>query len=273
MKKVTIDEQKEIEIDIVKWVKKFCKEHNLKFALAYGTCIGAVRHHGIIPWDDDIDILLPYKDYMKFIELMKEEKNCEYALLSPYYIDDYYYLYSKLVSKKTKLTEKGMKEISENGVFIDVFPICNLPDDEIEREKYCNKLRKMERRYSKYAHLKKYYVREGDSNFKKIIKSIIYFPAKLTFNYKKSRKRLLDEMGKYSSSETNYMGYVASPTGYKSIMKKESYEPDVMMMFEGEEFPVVHDWDLYLTQLYGDYMELPPIEKRVFPHNLTIYWR
>lgn len=273
MLKVTSEEQKNIEIDILKWIKEICNKNNIKFMLAGGTCLGAIRHKGFIPWDDDIDLLMPYEDYKKFIEITKQS-NGQYKVLSPYYTKDYYYTYSKVVDTRTKLREKGMKEIEEMGVFVDVFPLFIQPMNQEEQKRYVKKIKKMEKKYAIYAHLEKYYKREGDSAIKQLIKLIVYFPGKVCSYFKKnSKEKLLKELEKYSNLDSEYVGYTVSAYGEKEIMEKSEYSPIKTAVFEGEEYPIANEWDQYLKNLYGNYMELPPVEKRVAPHNLVIWWR
>lgn len=273
MLEVTSEEQKNIELNILRWIKKICNKNNIKFMLAGGTCLGAIRHKGFIPWDDDIDLLMPYEDYKRFIEITKQS-NEQYKVLSPYYTKDYYYTYSKVVDTRTKLSEKGMKEIKEMGVFIDVFPLFIQPQDKEEQKRYVKKIKNMEKKYAIYAHLEKYYKREGDSTIKQLIKLIAYFPGKVCSYFKKnSKEKLLEELEKYSNSDSEYVGYTVSSYGEKEIMKKSEYSPIKTAVFEGEEYPIANEWDKYLKNLYGNYMELPPVEKRVAPHNLIIWWR
>lgn len=123
MKEINTVELKRIELDILKYIKTQCEKYNLRYYLAYGTLLGAVRHKGFIPWDDDIDIHMPREDYDKLIELEYNNPDSKYKLLSPKYNKDYYYSFAKMVDNETILEETGLKQIKELGVYVDIFPL------------------------------------------------------------------------------------------------------------------------------------------------------
>ena len=125
--KIPSEEIKKIEISILDYIASVCEENNIGYYLAYGTLLGAIRHHGFIPWDDDIDIYMLREDYMKFIEIAKEHIHHRYKLLSIYNDDDYYYEFAKVVDSNTKLKINNVKQIKKEGVWVDIFPLDNVP--------------------------------------------------------------------------------------------------------------------------------------------------
>ena len=140
MKEITQTEQKEILLDMLKYVDEICKKNNIKYFLYGGTLIGAIRHKGFIPWDDDLDICVPYKDYRKLITLLKQDN--KYNVHNPYDNEDYYYFFTKLTDKRTILIEDNYNRIKDMGVFLDIFPFYHLPDSIEEYNKLYKKKKK-----------------------------------------------------------------------------------------------------------------------------------
>lgn len=276
MKEIKLEEQKKLELDILRYVKKICEENNIKFGMAGGTAIGAVRHKGFIPWDDDIDVFMRYDDYIKFIEIVKKDNNDTYKILTPYDNEDYYYLFSKIVNSKTTMIEKGNNTIKNMGVYIDIFPIHKLPNDYEEAKKYCKYINRLNGMYVRHTMLQHYY--KSSNKRKEILKAITLFPEHiyylLFFRNKNMKEYVLSELEKYNKNEkSDYEGYVISIYKERDIMRKEIYSDTIDMEFENEMFPMSALYDEYLTRLYGNYMELPPIEKRVSHHNYEVYWK
>ena len=134
MKRISFEEAKRVELDILLHVAKFCDEHGLRYFLAYGTLIGAVRHKGFIPWDDDIDIQMPREDYEKLLELYPKENTDEkYFLLAPE-MKGAHHPYAKIIDTRTVKKELGAKKNNPLGVDIDVFPLDGQPDGDKEFE-------------------------------------------------------------------------------------------------------------------------------------------
>ena len=134
----TVEELQKIELEILKYIDKVCKENNLTYFLAYGTLIGAIRHKGFIPWDDDVDIQMPRDDYNKLCDILKEE-NGRYKLLDHKEGLGYIYPFAKVIDSNTRLIETGLTETVNMGVYIDIFPIDGTPNDFKKRKKYLKK--------------------------------------------------------------------------------------------------------------------------------------
>lgn len=269
MKKIDINELRFIQLDMLKYVKKVCEENNLKYYLCGGTLLGAIRHKGYIPWDDDIDIFMPINDYKKFLELMHENKS--YTALNPYEYEDYYYIFSKLVDNRTKLVELGRVEIDKMGVFIDIFPLLGLPNDEEERNDYINNLRTLNDKRYKYFWTAWNY---SGNKYKKIAKTVLKFPGYIINKKRKTTEKTLKLMEKYNYDESENIGFVLSAYDPKrEVTRKDVYKDIIKVEFEGELFNAPVGYDEYLTNLYGKYMELPPIEKRITHHDFKAYWK
>ena len=125
-KQIPADVIKEIELSILDYIDDVCKTNHIKYYLAYGTLLGAIRHKGFIPWDDDIDIYLLRDDYMKFVKIVNEQRNDRYEILSIYNDDSYNYEFAKVIDKRTALNASNFIINKKEGVWVDVFPLIIL---------------------------------------------------------------------------------------------------------------------------------------------------
>ena len=245
--------------DILKDVHKICEKHGLKYFLDAGTLLGAVRHKGFIPWDDDMDIGMLREDYEKFLEIAKKELP-EHLFLQTFETDDKYDIYQvpcKIRYNGTILIEKGIAENSEmhNGIYIDVFPYDSLPKS--------NLAYKIQRSLS-YNVLKSFIrIRETPDklSFKNKITFTFYKIVRNLFPYKR-RKKFFDFLVKWNDVNSPYMGYGLDTVWSEYIYKKEDYFELTKLEFEGNHFYGPKNYDAILTQLYGDYMTLPKEEDR-----------
>lgn len=246
-------------VDILKDVHDICERHDLKYFLDAGTLLGAVRHKGFIPWDDDMDIGMLREDYEKFIEIAKKELP-DHLFLQTFETDDKYDIYQvpcKIRYNGTILIEKGISENSEmhNGVYIDVFPYDSLP-----KSKFIYKIQRM----LSYNVLKSFIrIREIPDNltFKNEITHTFYKIIIKAFPYKR-RKKFFDFLVKWNDVNSPYMGYGLDTVWSEYIYKKEDYFNLEKLEFEGNYFYGPKNYHAILTQLYGDYMILPKEEDR-----------
>ncbi len=268
-KEISLDERKKIELGILKHLKNVCEKNNLKYYLAYGTLLGAVRHKGFIPWDDDIDVALPYDDYMKLIGILQNDK--KYVVIDPYHNKECYYYFSKLVDPKTIMFEDKLKLINKMGVFIDIFPICNLPDDEKKRKNYVIKINKMIKMAKRQSWAESYYV--SNNIIKSLIKFFLFLPQHIFSVVTNNNKRILKMIDQSSKNGSNFVVTGPGIYGINEIINKEVFETGSLVEFENELFQAPKDWNIVLTKTYGNYMELPPEEKRINPHITKAYYR
>ena len=124
-----LEELHQIETDILTAIDEICRKENIRYYLAGGTLLGAVRHKGFIPWDDDIDIAMPRDDYERFLKVMRKGAHPYYKILALEYKEDYPYTFAKVVDTRTRLQEEIGKDLPEMGVFIDIFPLDGMGDD------------------------------------------------------------------------------------------------------------------------------------------------
>jgi len=264
MKRLSAGQVKQIELDILLKFNRFCKEHGLRFYLAGGTLLGAIRHKGFIPWDDDIDVCMPRPDYERFIKIYPvNEKNLRLLTRGR---DKFDAPFAKLA--RTDTIVKYQYTDSEIGkhIWIDILPVDGLPHD-------MNKVKDIYRWCNIYRQI--YYkadstLGQGKTTLRKYSKYIIRPLANLY-----GKKRCIDNIEKLAAQNpyetSDYVGIVTwGLYGAGERMVKTEFEKSVEVDFEGYKFPAFSCWDSYLRGLYGNYMELPPVEKRQ-SHDLDAY--
>lgn len=264
MKKLESGEIKKYELEILKSFASFCDKKDLRYFLCGGTLLGAVRHKGFIPWDDDIDVFMPRPDFEKFIELTGHSpisknyetcffRGCQNILSLPF---------AKICDKRTVVFEKDKSKDEYRGLWIDVFPI-----DAYSTKKLANKIFALRKKFwvnlcfAFTLDLKKTKLKNA------FIKKIIFKILGKEGAFKKMER----VCRKYDFNKSKNVGVtVITQYGNREIMPKEALLPDSPVTFEGMEFKAPHNPDFYLKSLYGDYMQLPPEEKRR-THGLEAY--
>lgn len=260
-KQLTLQECQSISLDILKDVALFCEKNNIKYYLACGTLLGAVRHQGFIPWDDDVDIMMPRPDYNRFL---KEYKSDNYLLCKP---EEGRHYYAKVYDKKTVKYEKGIdyKKYKPLGIDIDIFPLDGIVDDKEVIDKLYKKANTLEtflRLSNQPIFLRK--------NPLKCINRIL--PR--LFGSKRLVRLVEKNAQTYKYEDSEYVIRIrVSPNGFTGALRKDVYEPYKLLKFEDQEFRVPNDYDKWLTVFFGDYMKLPPEEKRVSGHYTECYYK
>ena len=131
MKKINIVEQKKIMVEILAYFDKVCRQNNINYSLIGGSLIGAIRHQGIIPWDDDIDVILSRDNYLKIIEILEKDDDARFKILTKNNTKDYFFSFPKLVDKRTYVVEhQNLEQISEYGIYIDIFSYNFMPNSQ-----------------------------------------------------------------------------------------------------------------------------------------------
>lgn len=258
MKKMTHEEIQNSILNILIYLDKICRENNIKYMISSGTCLGAIRHKGFIPWDNDADILMDRENYNKLIEIMQKD-NSKYELLSYKTTKNYYYPYYKLVDKSTKIFEKALYKQPDNyGVFIDIFPLDGLPKGEKQRNKFLKK--------RKVKHdIQCVFILTSKTPLKRFIKKVIR-----TFSFKSLYKQVKEIDDFCSKNSFNDADYLMDATWGNKYFPRECYDELYEAEFEGHKFFVPKNYDLYLKTIYGDYMKLPPEDKRQI-HEIDAY--
>ncbi len=256
MKAINIEDVKKIQLEILEHVTAFCDKKNLRYTLAYGTLLGAVRHKGYIPWDDDIDIHMPRPDYEKFLELYNRETDGVYRAVS-YEIDKNYKMpFAKVHHPSTLIREFHFKP-GVFGIYIDIFPIDGIASP--WQATICAQCKRL-------LFVKSRVFLETMSFGEKMrlaITKLLLFPVTESLLLKITRKVALHK--EYDACAQ--VCSLASRTAPKEIFPREMFNNLIKLPFEGKEYLAVKDYDAYLTSQYGNYMQLPPEEKRISTHN------
>lgn len=267
LKKIELNELQNIEYDILCHVADFCETNNIRYGLCGGTLLGAARHGDFIPWDNDVDIVMPRKDYLKFIETFNGNFN-NLEVITPLIDKNYFRAYGKVCNIKTRMIEMpGTKKI-DTHVYIDVFPVDGLPDDSIAQAKYMRKCKKKVSTLYTFG-IAKYKLNETKGLFKLLWKilDIVQSFVKRT----KIVSRIDDFASKYDYDFSKYCAVIVAGYGQREIMPRIVYELNYRIKFRNRFFYTFSNVDYYLTSIYGDYMTLPPVDKRI-PHNNVAYW-
>lgn len=251
------------QLDILKEVARVCEENEIEYFLDSGTALGAVRHGGFIPWDDDIDIGMTRDNYDKFLKIASEKLKEEYFLQTNETDKQSPYIYAKVRKNNTVFMEWNKRNINmHHGIYIDIFPYDNVPDDDNKRQKYMKRcrntylfyvIRSIPDRSAKPENNLKWVITATVRRMLHWISHIIPLSTitKITNNM----------FTKYNQEETRYLTCHVFSKPY--IFERSDLFPLKKIKFEDDYFSVVNDVDKYLTNLYGDYKQLPPEDKRV----------
>lgn len=266
MRKLGIEEIKSIQLDILKNIHSFCLANQLHYSLAYGSLLGAVRHKGYIPWDDDIDIMMPRKDYDKFVASFGNDRFhvIERALDRSYYIP-----FAKVYDAGTEVIEKTDLPQSGFGVYVDVFPLDNIPDKDCDFKRMMWKKHFLNCVYI----LKAVKIRKRSMWWKNLVlllSKLFLLPVSFSCIVNIMEKLCL----RNNATITQRVGLI-SPTDSnpREIWNVSIFKKYIMLPFEDSEFSCVADYDIVLRSMYGDYMKLPPEEKRVTHHCNEAYMK
>jgi len=272
----SLEEIKTIILGILVFFDDLCKKNNLKYSLAYGTMLGAIRHRGFIPWDDDIDVYMLRSDYDKFVNVMQNETQFRYKLFSLETDDAYDSVIPKLVDTNTHLlqeragsqTDKNGMEKYQLGLYIDIFVLDSLPTSVLKQKlviKQAVILQKIWGFCFFTAHKKNNKIVRYFRN--KMNKTqVAHFMARQINSFAK-RQNL-----NYSQLRTNIINQGKSGC-INDICRSEDFDKCRLIQFEGHDFYILPDYDSILRKWHGDYMIPPPEKERVRQHSYKAYWR
>lgn len=261
---ITSDRKKlwAILIDIVLQIDKVCKKYNITYYLMYGSILGAIRHGGFIPWDDDIDLTMPRDDYEKFIKLSHEFKD-PYFLQTPYTDKEYVFSFARVRnSKTTSYSEVFKYQKMNHGIFVAIFPLdnCLLTEDSCIYER--NK--KLARMNS--AYMRRNYPCLSDSDKERVLEFSNNNPLSIYEEIQKNSQV-------HQHKKTDYLAHLACAiySYEKQCFHKSDFSKAIIITFEKRfSFPIPIGWKNILKLVYGDYLSMPPIEERGKWHQGTV---
>ena len=256
LQKVDLPQVKEIMLSIMSYFDDFCKKHDLKMWLYAGTLLGAVRHKGYIPWDDDIDVCMTREDYNKLLKIA-DEIDPNYVLLEHTLNKKYKYPFAKLVLKDSYCVEFHNPKFCgvKLGIYIDIFPIDYVGDTMEVALKHCEETNEMVKKSLCYLGF------PLESNFfskvyQKTKRIVLYNGFMARRFLKKFDKKLT------SFNNTKYSAVPVWMNASKTILETSDYRENVELPFEGKKFYTFKGYIHFLERLFGNYMELPPVEQR-----------
>lgn len=254
LRELSREEIRKVQLNMLDYIKEVCDANGIRYFLGGGTLLGAVRHKGYIPWDDDIDVNLPYPDYIRLLKIV--EKDTYYQPLSVYhYAEKLPYFFSRIEDTRTIMKNWEYPFFIVSGVSIDIFPVIGLPDDKEESVSFCDTMRKLN-----YQLLESYilYANAEDEEVKKR-KSII--------------QKICNMMEAYDYDSAKYIGQPLCKYGDRTNMKRKVYEGEAEAEFEKHTYHILPGYDDYLSALYGDYMKLPPKQEQRTTHSFRAFFR
>ena len=254
-------EVSDIQIDIIKTVDSFCKKNDIQYCLAYGSLLGAVRHGGYIPWDDDVDIAMPRESYNRFLLQFSDDN---YQLLSCESNTKYPFPFAKLCDNSSKLVEEMSLPSVEHGIDIDIFPIDNLPDNKaliILKYGLVRILRTI-------IDIKSIPIRKRKNK----MKNYILWIGKALFCFLSANK-ISTLINKICSRDKkgSYMGIIVWGYGVRQAVQAAIFDEYTNILFEGVSLIVPTRYSEWLSSIYGDYMQLPSEENRITHHRRKAY--
>ena len=268
LKEMTLKDIQSASLDILREVHEFCMKHQINYSLAYGTLLGGVRHHGFIPWDDDVDIMMPRPDFDRFFELYHKEG--KYKAAAP---GENYMALGRIYDTERTVTHSQIPWIKgESGVWIDVFPIDGAPSDPKEHQTFVDELNIWFRKQLRRRRILLPYSQLSLGKcWRKFLSNLgLYEPLQSVL------QKHITLMQKYDFATATHCSLLARPwNAVKEYFTKETLSTFTDIDFEGEKFRAIQDYDTVLSRFYGNYMQLPPKEKQV-PDQLRyiqFYWK
>lgn len=237
-------------LEMAKYLDEFCKKYDIQYYIAYGSCLGAVRHKGFIPWDDDMDIAMTEDNYNKFVEKFEKYGNKDiYYLQTPEKEENYYLSFSKIRDITTTLIEEGNKDKNiVYGVYIDIFPLVGIPKNKLQRN---------------ILKINRALMLSANTNVinNKIMRSISKLIIKI-FGKKRVIKYCQKRCYKYKTSDYDEWLSLCDGDGFElNLLNKNIYGKPLYVKFEDTKLPIPREYDVYLKHIYGDYMKIPSEEE------------
>jgi len=249
-------------LEMLVFFHEFCIVHNIQYFVVGGTTLGAVRHNGFIPWDDDIDVGLPRDDYEKLIQLFPK-KDSKYVMESVYSSNvNFCYSFSKIYDTTTTLIENTTKSL-RRGIYIDIFPLDGVGNTKEEVAKTFSPIN----RKKNLLTLRSVKVSTNRKWYKNVLLWTMQHLPSFICGEKKLCLDINELCKKKKYDDCKIVGNLVGAWGKKEIMPKKLFGRPTLHTFESIEVYIQEDYDGYLSHLYGDWRKLPPEEKRVSHHD------
>lgn len=260
-----IREIQQMELGIMGYIHETCQKIGVKYFLAYGSLIGAVRHKGFIPWDDDMDICMLREDYEKLQDYLIANPDERYEVMSYKNNLNYVYPFMKVQDNQTYLLEEDVRIDSNMGIYVDIFPVDGYEDDSVFKDKMTRLIKK--RQLSCYTF-------KGITNTKSLLNSLIRYISVIIFYFTNTNKyiRGIDELAQSRKvDDYELVDYLIYKDMNKPVWKREWLKQTITGVFEGKEFMIPKNYHEILTSDYGDYTQLPPVELRFSHHDFQLW--
>lgn len=271
MKEMTLQEVQKVSLEILKDVHSFCESHNIKYSLHYGTLIGAIRHKGFIPWDDDIDIVIPRPDYDRFCKEYKSTMGYELYVPGE---EGYFMTFARVCNNKDTLVVTNHPEaIEKNGIWIDVLPLDGLPSDETLFQNYIKEIRVLQ---SKLWRLRsgKFLKLSETGSLKNLVLCLIKRILYSHYDMTELLNQYSNLIQRYDFESADYYGQLCSADfPEKEHNPKSDFESYIKKQFCDMEFYVMNGYDNVLRRYFGNYMELPPEDQRHGHEYNRYFWK
>lgn len=259
-----------VQIELLLEIDRICTENHIEYHLFAGTLLGAIRHKGFIPWDDDIDICMLRKEYERLLEVIQNNPNSKYFLQN-YQTDNHSdFHFSKFRKNGTLLRTKSYEETRmHEGISIDIFPM-----DNVKPKALFGKIHQFQCRvlFQFVFSMNKNRVKQARNSIKRIARYGLYYFGKLVTR-EFIHTLLSKSITMFSNHQTDYVGCLTNGASNHEFqhftIKSSVFKETVLHEFEGYMFPIPKEYDYVLTKNYGDYMTLPPLNERKPHHGVT----
>lgn len=269
MRKINMEEVKKIEFEMLQYAKYICEKNKIKYYLGYGTLLGAVRHKGFIPWDDDVDIVLFRDEYDKFIQAVEADNHDYIKVFHMGNSDAFFGPYAILVDTRTTMQHYKIKRdiIEGMGVCIDIFPL-----DSFSNLETAEKALSRSKRLKALNNLAMVSTFRYDKGVKGLAKRVVAPFANLIGHRKLCE--MIEELKNSANQGTrNYVADLMWEPNVRWCIPIEAYDDVIMLEFEGDKFSAPKKYDMILKSGYGNYMQFPPENERNTGHDNVFYWK
>jgi len=265
LRKCTDNEIKQCLLEVLTYFDNLCKEYHLKYSLYAGSLLGAVRHKGFIPWDDDIDVMMPYPDFLKFIQIpeindLSNRYILHYSTTEKMNQEKYVFPFPKLEDSRTQISFNSTKD--QGGAFVDIFPLTGFPSGKKQVQLYTQNILRLRPKIPRATIIGKDPLRK--------IRNVYY-----RLNYKKYRDSYVELIKTNNYKDSKKVGQNVWPVNNGAdigeVFPKKWLESYTTLSFEGRSFKVISNYVALLELEYGNWEELPPESKRVATHDFSLY--